>query len=222
MTKAMIFDADGTLLDSMGLWRQIDQDFLLAHCYPYLPQISRQVETMSLRQSAAYFQRLLAGREELSVPQIMAELEGMCAGAYENQVQAMPFVPEFLEAARRAGYRMCVATASQKGQIEKALGRLGLLSYFSFIMDADEAGASKTDPAIFLACAARLGSVPADTWVFEDAPHAAKTAADAGFLVVGVHTPESDGQRERMLGCCRRWVSSFSQLLDPEKNIILS
>lgn len=221
MTKAMIFDADGTLLDSMGLWRQIDQDFLLAHRYPYSPQISRQVETMSLRQSAAYFQRLLAGREELSVPQIMAELEDMCAGAYENQVQAMPFVPEFLEAALRAGYRMCVATASQKGQIEKALGRLGLLSYFSFIMDADEAGASKTDPAIFLACARRLGSEPGETWVFEDAPHAAQTAADAGFLVVGVHTPESGTQKEQMLRCCKRCVFSFSQLLDREKNIIL-
>lgn len=58
--KAMIFDADGTLLDSMGLWRRIDQAFLNAHHYPYSTAISEQVEVMSLQQSAAYFQQLLA------------------------------------------------------------------------------------------------------------------------------------------------------------------
>ena len=47
----------------------------------------------------------------------------------------------------------------EKAQIQKALHRLGLLHYFQFVMDADEAGAAKTDPAIFLACASRLGSV---------------------------------------------------------------
>lgn len=219
--KAMIFDADGTLLDSMGLWRQIDRAFLAAHRYPYSVQISQQVETMSLRQSAAYFQQLLAGQETLSVPRIMAELEDLCAGAYEHEVQAMPFVPEFLQAARLAGYRMCVATASQKGQIEKALDRLNLLSYFAFVMDADEAGASKTDPAIFLSCAARLGNQPKDTWVFEDAPHAAKTATDAGFLVIGVHGPEDEGQKKQLTSCCTRVISSFFQLLDEEKRIIL-
>ena len=51
--KAMIFDADGTLLDSMGLWRRIDQAFLNAHHYPYSTAISEQVEVMSLQQSAA-------------------------------------------------------------------------------------------------------------------------------------------------------------------------
>ena len=45
--KAMIFDADGTLLDSMGLWRRIDREFLEAHHYPYSTEISEQVETMS-------------------------------------------------------------------------------------------------------------------------------------------------------------------------------
>ena len=49
--KAMIFDADGTLLDSMGLWRRIDREFLEAHHYPYSTEISEQVETMSLQQS---------------------------------------------------------------------------------------------------------------------------------------------------------------------------
>lgn len=68
--KAMIFDADGTLLDSMGLWRRIDQAFLNAHHYPYSTAISEQVEVMSLQQSAAYFQQLLAGRETLSIQQI--------------------------------------------------------------------------------------------------------------------------------------------------------
>lgn len=70
-------------------------------------------------------------------------------GAYETQIQAMPFVSDFLEAARRQEYRMCVATASKKAQIQKALHRLGLLHYFQFVMDADEAGAAKNGSSDF-------------------------------------------------------------------------
>ncbi|MDD3193841.1 MAG: HAD family phosphatase [Oscillospiraceae bacterium] len=219
--KAMIFDADGTLLDSMGLWRQIDRDFLAAHHYPYSVAISEQVETMSLQQSAEYFRQLLSGQETLSIQQITAELDALCAGAYENEIQAMPFVPEFLAAAHREGYQMCVATASKKVQIAQALGRLGLLDYFQFVVDADEVGAAKTDPAIFLACAARLGSLPKETWVFEDAPHAAKTAASAGFPVIGVHAPGGAKQADLLRGCCQKFVLSFSMLLTPEKSVNL-
>ncbi|MCI5809732.1 MAG: HAD family phosphatase [Oscillospiraceae bacterium] len=219
--KAMIFDADGTLLDSMGLWRQIDRAFLKSHHYPYSERISEQVETMSLQQSAGYFQRLLRDREMLSEQQIIAELNGLCAGAYETEIQAMPFVPDFLEAAYQAGYRMCVATASQKEQISRALSRLGLLDYFSFVMDADEAGAAKTDPKIFLACADRLGSRPEETWVFEDAPHAAQTAASAGFLVIGVHAPGGKKQEELLKKCCFHFVPSFEMLIDQGKNLKL-
>ena len=219
--KAMIFDADGTLLDSMGLWRRIDQAFLNAHHYPYSTAISEQVEVMSLQQSAAYFQQLLAGRETLSIQQITQELDALWAGAYETQMQAMPFVPDFLAAAHREGYRMCVATASKKESIQKALHRLGLLHYFSFIMDADEAGAAKTNPAIFLDCARRLGSKPAETWVFEDAPHAAQTAANAGFLVVGVHAPGGAKHEALLRGCCRYFAASFAALIDREKRILL-
>lgn len=219
--KAMIFDADGTLLDSMGLWRRIDREFLEAHHYPYSTEISEQVETMSLQQSAVYFQQLLADCEAISVRQIAQELDALCAGAYETQIQAMPFVSDFLEAARRQEYRMCVATASKKAQIQKALHRLGLLHYFQFVMDADEAGAAKTDPAIFLACASRLGSVPSETWVFEDAPHAAQTAADAGFLVVGVHAPGGEKQKAQLHRCCRVFADSFAELLNSEKDVNL-
>lgn len=219
--KAMIFDADGTLLDSMGLWRRIDREFLEAHHYPYSTEISEQVETMSLQQSAVYFQQLLADREAISVRQITQELDALCAGAYETQIQAMPFVSDFLEAARRQEYRMCVATASKKAQIQKALHRLGLLHYFQFVMDADEAGAAKTDPAIFLACASRLGSIPSETWVFEDAPHAAQTAADAGFLVVGVHAPGGEKQKAQLHRCCRVFADSFAELLNSEKDVDL-
>ena len=88
-------------------------------------------------------------------------------------------------------------------------------------MDADEAGAAKTNPAIFLDCARRLGSKPAETWVFEDAPHAAQTAANAGFLVVGVHAPGGEKHEALLRGCCRYFAASFAELIDREKRILL-
>lgn len=96
--KAMIFDADGTLLDSMGLWRRIDQAFLNAHHYPYSTAISEQVEVMSLQQSAAYFQQLLGRRDD---PQHSTDYPGAgCTVCWRlrNSDSAMPFVPAFLAA----------------------------------------------------------------------------------------------------------------------------
>ena len=216
--KGIIFDADGTLLNSMGLWRQVDRDFLARHDYPYSETISETVETMSLTQSAEFFADLLAEQERLTPEQIVEELNGMCAGYYEREVQEMPYVPEMLQAAKRAGFSLCVATASVKSQIAAALDRLGLLSYFDFIMDADDVGSAKTDPTIFFAFAERLNLSPDQIWVVEDAPHAAKTAASAGFRVIGVHHSGTENQQKQMAEVCERYVPSFDCLLDKDKN----
>lgn len=220
--KGIIFDADGTLLDSMGLWRQIDREFLARHNHPYSEQISETVETMSLIQSARYFSELLSDRESLTAEEIAAELNDMCAGYYEHKVGAMPFVPEMLQAAKEAGLVMCIATASVKSQIAAALRRLNLLDYFQFIIDPDDVGAAKTDPAIFLACAQRLGLTPSEMWVVEDAPHAAKTAASAGFRVIGVHQSGTENQQRQMEEICERYIPFFDCLLDADKKWNLS
>lgn len=158
--KAMIFDADGTLLDSMGLGRRIDREFLEAHHYPYSTEISEQVETMSLQQSAVYFQQLLADREAISVRQITLELDALCAGAYETQIQAMPFVSDFLEAARRQEYRMCVATASKKAANSKSATPVGAAALFPVCNGCRRGGCGKNGSSDFSGLCQSFGKHP--------------------------------------------------------------
>lgn len=219
--KGMIFDADGTLLDSMGLWEQIDRDFLKAHGLTYSRQISEQVKTMSLTQSSEYFRDLLYPRETVTAKDIAKEIDAMCGQAYALHISAKPFALDFLQAAKAEGYQMCVATASKEEPIRMALERLGLLPYFTFVLGADQVDSGKTDPAIFLECARRFGSGPEEIWVFEDALHAAKTASLAGFRVIGLYDESIGRNKKEMKGYCRRYVDSFAQLLDQEKCVKL-
>ena len=136
--------------------------------------------------------------------------------------EAMPFVSDFLEAARRQEYRMCVATASKKAQIQKALHRLGLLHYFQFVMDADEAGAAKTDPAIFLACASRLGEASRQRLgCLKTHRMQLKAAADAGFLVVGVHAPGGENKKRSCTDAVVFLLIPLRELLNSEKDVDL-
>ena len=84
-----------------------------------------------------------------------------------------------------SGISCCIATASEAFQARSAMERLGLWPHFRFAVSCVQYG-GKTRPDIYLEAARRLGTAPAETVVFEDALHAARTAHEAGFRVCGV------------------------------------
>ncbi len=206
--KAMIFDADGTLLDSLGLWREIDRKFLSSHGLLYSEAVSRAVQNMSLDESSAFFCALLRDKEDLTPASVRRELNILCETAYERDIKPMPYVREFLSCAKNDGFMLCVATETNKVLIEKALRRLGLAGYFEFFMDTEEAGFSKNSPEIFFKCASLLAAPPEECYVFEDSPRAAESAASAGFKVVFIENDLSLPQKKFYLS-----INSFSQLI---------
>lgn len=213
MKKHIIFDIDGTLLDSMRLWEDIDRVFLTRHGYPYTPAISQKVKVMKhLKESAEYFCELLAPQKVLSPAEVEKELADMCAGAYENEIPAKPFVKEFLYEMAGCDRRMCVATASQKDQVDTALTRLALRDYFQFIFTTKDAQKGKDDPGFWAETAAKLGAQTKDTAVFEDSLHAAAAAKAAGCFVIGVYDETNKAQWQQMRALCDRAIRTFEEL----------
>lgn len=191
MKKAFIFDLDGTLLDSMGMWANFGFDYLTAKGVVEIPENLREILTpLSLLEAADYF-KIQFGLSQ-SARTICEEINAMLAHKYKHEVELKPDALDFLTA--NTDCKMCIATATDKHLVESALERLGIDPYFEFVITSSEVGNSKQNPDIYLQAASRLGVEISDCIVFEDALHAIRSASSAGFHVVGVYEPffESD------------------------------
>lgn len=105
---------------------------------------------------------------------------------YARDIELKDGVWEFLEKAKAAGIKMCIASATRRDVSEPLLQKTRLLDFMEFYVDCPEVGAYKEFPDIYLAAAERLGAKIADCAVFEDAEYCAETSHKAGFFTVGV------------------------------------
>ena len=208
--KAVIFDLDGTLIDSMTVWEDIGKRFL-AECKVTPPEnLNQVIKTMSFEQSAQYFIDtfgLKFTREE-----ILSRFHKMVEDQYRNFIELKPYVKKFLNRLKRKGIEMCIATATDRILTEQVLNRLGILSYFAFIITVGEIGQGKDNPKIYLKAAEKLGNLPKDIVVFEDALHPVKIAKNAGFHVVGVYDPSAKEDFEEIKQISDYAIYSFQEI----------
>ena len=192
MIRGAIFDVDGTLLDSMYVWETIGEQYLRSLGIQPKENLREIFRTFTLEQSAQYYQEHYG--VSLSLEEIMDGVNRLIEDMYFQEVQLRPGIAELLEALQKSGVRMVIATATDRYLVEAALKRCGVLSYFESIITCQEAG-SKSSPRIYKTALSRLGTSRQETWVFEDAYHAAKTAAEAGFPVLGIKDPFEENQQ---------------------------
>ena len=208
MLKAAIFDFDGTLFDTNYVWITAGERFFESIGVIPKSNLQQEIRTMSLYQSACYI------REEyglsLTVEKIMEGINQTVEDAYFHEVQPKPDVVSFLHALKRAGIRMCIATATDRYQIEAALKRCNMLDFFEEIFTCSEVGHGKDEPVVFRKAMEYLGSERSSTVVFEDALHAVQTANADGFLTVGICDPYIQ-EREQLQALCDCYLTDFSQ-----------
>ena len=183
--KGAIFDMDGTLLDSMPVWKRLTQNYLKQFDLHITDQDFAACEGFSQPQVADYF---LARHPELPLTreQMLDGMDELITSRYETIAKPKPGVIEFLERMRRKGVKMAIATLTARRHAEKALLDRGMMQYFSFMLTIEDVGVPKYEPDIYLEAARRLGLAPAECMVFEDAPYAGVTAHRAGFQLCGM------------------------------------
>lgn len=184
---AVIFDMDGTLLDSIPAWDHAASKYLRTRSIELPEEIQEYVKHISLMEGARYIKEQLNLSE---APETI--LEGTLSVVRERylyEVPAKPGVKELLKNLHAQGIKICVATASDPALARGAFARLGLLQYMDFIIGCDEVGVGKQDPAVYEAALQRLGTARERTLVVEDALYAVQTAKQAGFPTAGVPDP---------------------------------
>lgn len=141
--------------------------------------------TLTLEEAAKYYREHYA--VALSVREIVDGVNAMVEKIYRTKVTSKPGVMDYLRLLKENGVKMCVATATDRYLVEETLQRLGMLHCFSEIFTCAEIGYGKDKPIIYRKALEHLGTVKEETYVFEDALFALKTARADGFPTVGVY-----------------------------------
>lgn len=208
--RGAIFDVDGTLIDSMSMWMHFGSDFVRSFGIDAGRELDWKIRYFSLRETAQY---LSATYPVLGSAD---DIEEMCRRKtvkfYYEEVNLKPGARELLDALCDSGVKLYIATATYRQLIEGALRRLEIWDKFSGALTCAEVGSGKDKPDIFLAARAALGTETDETWVFEDAMHAMKTAKSCGFKVCGVYDDSEADHKKEISEICDVYVNSFEEL----------
>lgn len=208
--EGAIFDLDGTLLDSMFIWSDIGLKFLKNEGITPPPGAEDEFIKLSLVQAAEYYIKNYA--PEKTVMDIVNSINELVHDFYFNEVIIKNGVKEFLDFLKNKNVKMCVATATDKHLVEKALERNGIREYFSEIFTCSSVGAGKDTPVIYDKSLEHLGTKKENTFVFEDALYAIETANKAGYNIVGISDVSEKADPEIVKAFCKCYINDYSEI----------
>ena len=194
--KAVIFDADGVLLDSLSVWKELGRRYITDLGYQPVAEMDEILFPMSMEQGADWLKNrfTLAYSEE----KIVMDLKSRIRKYYFEEVPAKSGARELLQCLAEQKIPAAVATSSPREHICRALERNGLLSFFDKIYTTSEIGESKHSPRVYLTAAEALGTEPSRTLVVEDSLYALQTAGNAGFLTAGIYDALGEPDQEQL------------------------
>ena len=190
--KLLIFDLDGTLLDSMSVWNDVDVEFLGRYGYEVTPEYTDMVKRASIEDAARYTQTKY--RIPLSWQEIIQTWESMVFEFYEREVTLKEGAGEYLEEAKRLGFSLSVTTALSRKNANAALNCTGIRRMFDCVITLEDLGGKndKSRPDIFLRAtdyvsASGIIISPDQSLVFDDVLQAVRGAKSGGFLTCAVY-----------------------------------
>ena len=205
-----LFDLDGTLIDSNGIWKDVDRVFLARRGIPYTQTYYEGV-AHTIFPLAAEFTKRFCGLDE-SCDEIMSEWLELAQGLY-RQVPLKPGVRAYLEQYRVSGQRMAIVTSSVPEHCRDALEHLNIAPYFERVIFAQELNIEKQSPELWRVAAATLGVRPEECTLFDDSLLSCRGARAAGMRTVGVYDLYFDANETEMRSLCDKYIHSFTELL---------
>ena len=193
---AVIFDIDGVLLDSLSIWKKLGRRYVTRLGYPPIPGMDEILFPMSMEQGAMWLKDRFS--LEISVEEIIQELEREIQNFYFEEVKAKPGAKELLQKINNLGIPAAAATSSPKEHVRRALERNHLLFYLKKIYTTNEIGESKYSPKIYLTASEFLNTKPSETLVVEDSLYALNTARNAGFRTAGIFDSLGEPDQEQL------------------------
>lgn len=208
--KAVIFDLDGTLVDSMWMWKEIDIEYLGRFGLSCPDDLQKEIEGMGFTETAQYFKTRFQIPD--SIEQIKADWVEMSLEKYKNEVGLKSGAAEFLDYLKRKGIQMGIATSNGREMVDAVLQALGISSYFANVTIACEVAAGKPAPDLYLHVADKLGVIPSECLVFEDVPAGILAGKRAGMQVIAVQDTFSCGMEREKRELADGWIEDYYEM----------
>lgn len=214
--KAVIFDVDGTLVDSMWIWKQVDIDFLWRRKTELPVDLQKDIEGLSYTSTAEYFKKRFNLPE--TVEEIKEEWREMADDFYNNKIPLKTGVKELLQIIRSNNLKIGIATSNSRELVETMIKKHEIGEYFDGIRTSCEVPRSKPFPDVYLQAAKDLGIEPKNCLVFEDTIAGATAAKAAGMRVVAVYDEISAESRAELEKLAELYIMDFHEFISKIDN----
>lgn len=209
--KGAIFDLDGTLIDSMGIWEEIDKKFLGKRNISIPNDYIEKINSMSFESVAQYTIERFKLNE--TKENLIEEWNEMAIYEYSNNIRLKPYVKEYLEKLRDNNIKIGLATSSPKSLYEPVLKNNNIYDYFQVLKSVDDVERDKNYPDIYLKVAKDLELKPQECVGFEDVLVGVETMKRANFKVIGVYDKYSKYHMENIKKISDKFIYDFKELI---------
>lgn len=210
--NAVFFDMDGTIIDSMWMWEDIDKEFLGKRNLTLPRELKEDIEGMSFSETAVYFKNKFNLPEGLE--EIKAIWNNMALDKYKNEVMLKPGVKEFLIKLKAKGYKLGIATSNSMELAKTCLDARGVTKYFDTIITGCDVGAGKPAPDIYLKSAELCNVSPENCLVFEDVLQGIAAGHNAGMKVCAVYDRYSEYTDDKKHQLADYYINDYFEIID--------
>ncbi len=211
--KAVIFDLDGTLIDSMGIWIQIDKEYLEKREIHVPDNLFQDVKTgNSFNEICQYFKDKFDLPE--TIEEIGAEWTGMVEDHYKNDVKLKPGAKNVIEFLEKQNVQIGVGTSNSKHLAETVLRSNNILDKIQSIVAGCDDIKGKPYPDIFINVANELGVEPSECLVIEDVLVGVQAAKRAGMDVYAIYDEHASHETKNIKKTADLYFEHFDELLN--------
>lgn len=209
--KAVIFDLDGTLIDSMWIWKQIDINFLEERGHVLPDDLQKNIEGMSFSETALYFKKRFNLPEDIDkIKEIWIE---MAKGLYSEEIKLKKGIKELLDILKDKGIKIGIGTSNSRELAEEVLRKNEVLDYFEVLVTSCDVKKGKPEPDVFIKVAELMGVEVEECLVFEDTHAGVLAGKAAGMAVIAIYDVLSEEYMEEIKNSADHYLMCFSELV---------
>ena len=209
--EAVIFDFDGTLVDSMGIWGEIDVEYLGKYGLQVPNGLQEKIEGMSFTETAEYFKQNFAIPD--SIEEIKEQWNKMAGFKYTHEIALKKGAREFLDFCYQKGLKIGIASSNSMDLVVSAMKALDIYHYFDIVCTSCDVGKGKPAPDVYLKAADDLQVAPSHCMVFEDIIPGIQAGKAAGMTVCAIEDTYSSKQKEQKKELADYFIEDYLELV---------